>query len=426
MKKIIIIIFFTLPLAGSAQSLFQSIKERAKQAAAKMVVDDVRLKAEKQLNADADANSKDSELVSKPAITAAPATSTNRRLQAYSHFDFVPGQAIFYSDNFVGGNIGEMPLGWNSNGNAVLVTLADIPGNWLKLTKNTTVLSANKTVAGKDFTVEFDMVCQLKNGSYVEPLIRFGMLSSGKLPANDNSLLKEPRGEKTVEFQIRTGFDQSTMLSINSFKDGHTDFTGPSQEDFTIEHYGTVVHVAMSFQHQRIRLWLNSSKVYDLPAAAPIDGNFNQFYYQVGTTNYKDAEMGFFINNLQMANGLPDTRSKLMDEGKYTTTGILFDLNKADLQLRSYGVLNEVAQVLKDNPALRLKIIGHTDVDGEAKANQELSLSRANAVREAFVKQYNIDGSRLSTEGKGASQPVADNKTIPGKAQNRRVEFIKF
>ena len=72
-----------------------------------------------------------------------------------------------------------------------------------------------------------------------------------------------------------------------------------------------------------------------------------------------------------------------------------------------------------------LKIVGHTDSDGSEENNMKLSKNRAEAVKNALVSVYGIDSGRLTSEGRGESEPVGDNNTPDGKAQNRRVEFIK-
>ena len=76
--------------------------------------------------------------------------------------------------------------------------------------------------------------------------------------------------------------------------------------------------------------------------------------------------------------------------------------------------------------SIRLNIIGHTDSDGTDATNLQLSKSRAAAVKEVLITIYKISADRLSTDGKGETQPIGDNKTINGKAQNRRVEFVKI
>ena len=84
------------------------------------------------------------------------------------------------------------------------------------------------------------------------------------------------------------------------------------------------------------------------------------------------------------------------------------------------------AKVLSENPDVKVKIVGHTDSDGDDKSNLDLSKRRADAVKSALAKDFSIDAARLETDGKGESQPADKNNTETGKANNRRVEFIKL
>ena len=138
------------------------------------------------------------------------------------------------------------------------------------------------------------------------------------------------------------------------------------------------------------------------------------------------AEDRYLLSNIKFAAGLPDTRSKLVNEGKFVTTGILFDVNSDKIKPQSYGVLKDIANVLIENASINVKIIGHTDSDGNTADNMTLSKRRADAVKASMVKDFGIDASRLQTDGKGASQPIASNSTAEGKANNRRVEFLKL
>jgi len=91
----------------------------------------------------------------------------------------------------------------------------------------------------------------------------------------------------------------------------------------------------------------------------------------------------------------------------------------------SYGVIKEIATVLKENATLNIKVIGHTSADGDDAVNLKLSKERATAVKDLLAKEFNVDANRISADGKGETSPVADNKTKEGKEQNRRVEFVK-
>src|SRR5437588_7631760 len=99
---------------------------------------------------------------------------------------------------------------------------------------------------------------------------------------------------------------------------------------------------------------------------------------------------------------------------------IFFETGKATIKPISHKSLDAVVNVLKTDPTLYADIEGHTDnVVPKTYTNMELSQKRAEAVRQYFVNK-GIDAGRLTAQGFGDTQPVADNKTEPGRAQNRR------
>jgi OOP family OmpA-OmpF porin len=134
----------------------------------------------------------------------------------------------------------------------------------------------------------------------------------------------------------------------------------------------------------------------------------------------------FLITNIRLATGALDTRNKILTQNKWVTHGILFDVNSATIKPESYGTLKEMANVLKEIADLKVKIVGHTDADGKDDANLDLSKRRAASVKEALSKEFGIDASRMETDGKGENEPIDNNTTPAGKANNRRVEFIKI
>jgi outer membrane protein OmpA-like peptidoglycan-associated protein len=171
-------------------------------------------------------------------------------------------------------------------------------------------------------------------------------------------------------------------------------------------------------------MYVNGEKVYDLPRALKADAQYTDLVFSVGY--FKDGLSDYYLlGNLRLAEGAPDTRNKLITEGKFVTSGITFDVNSDKIKPESAGVLKEIGTALTENPTVKIKIIGHTDTDGEDAANLDLSKRRAAAVKKALADTYGIDASRMVTDGKGETVPVADNKTAEGKAQNRRVEFVK-
>lgn len=109
---------------------------------------------------------------------------------------------------------------------------------------------------------------------------------------------------------------------------------------------------------------------------------------------------------------------------EYTTRGIHFDFDKATIRPSSAKLLDEIATTLKNNIIWTLSITGHTDSIGDPGYNRKLSLRRAESVRAALVKR-GISAGRLTVAGAGASVPIGNNKTLEGRAQNRRVVLAR-
>ncbi|MCF8998825.1 outer membrane protein Omp38 [Acinetobacter nectaris] len=100
---------------------------------------------------------------------------------------------------------------------------------------------------------------------------------------------------------------------------------------------------------------------------------------------------------------------------------VFFDTNKSNIKPQYRPEIAKVADALNQYPNATARIDGHTDNTGPRKLNERLSLARANSVKAALVNQYNIDASRLTTQGFAWDQPIADNSTKEGRAMNRRV-----
>jgi outer membrane protein OmpA-like peptidoglycan-associated protein len=177
-------------------------------------------------------------------------------------------------------------------------------------------------------------------------------------------------------------------------------------------------HISVWVQKSRVRLYQNENKIIDLPKAFPLAS--------VKMDRIRFEENAALITNVRIAVGAPDMRSKLITEGKLVSYGILFDVNSAKLKPESYGSIKAIADVLKENPDVRVKIVGHTDSDGADASNLDLSKRRAASVKNELTKSFGIDAARMETDGKGEAEPVAENNSVTNKAKNRRVEFIKL
>ena len=115
----------------------------------------------------------------------------------------------------------------------------------------------------------------------------------------------------------------------------------------------------------------------------------------------------------------------IRETGKVAVYGIYFDTGKSVLKPESQSTLQEIAKLLKSDPALKLYVVGHTDNTGLFDANIKLSMDRAAAVVNALTTQFQVNAASLRAYGDGPTAPVASNATEEGKALNRRVELVK-
>ncbi len=115
--------------------------------------------------------------------------------------------------------------------------------------------------------------------------------------------------------------------------------------------------------------------------------------------------------------------NKIVADG-YVSLHINFAINKVEIPSDFLTTVDQIVQMMKANPTLKLSIQGHTDNTGDVKMNAKLSGDRALSVKNELIKN-GIEATRLTAQGFGSSKPVADNKTEEGRAQNRRVDLVK-
>jgi outer membrane protein OmpA-like peptidoglycan-associated protein len=128
------------------------------------------------------------------------------------------------------------------------------------------------------------------------------------------------------------------------------------------------------------------------------------------------------VKGVASMNGCPEVSEKTKKLFEKALTGIQFETGKSVIKKASYSILDQVVQVMNENPSYDLEIHGHTDSQGDDAKNQKLSEDRAAAVRTYLIGK-GIADKRLQSFGHGETMPVADNATAAGRAKNRRVEF---
>ena len=177
MKNITLaLVIAALPFAASAQfgGLANRIKNKVNQRADRRIdeaIDKGLDKAEGKSSANTAAPASTNS--SETAVTEEPAVKSTMK------FDFIPGAQIVYYENFDQEALGELPTGWNTNGTGEITTLDKFPGKWLRVHAPFTYLTANKKELGENYTIEFDIILQLKNNGWMYPEVSFGLFSSG-------------------------------------------------------------------------------------------------------------------------------------------------------------------------------------------------------------------------------------------------------
>ncbi len=337
-------------------------------------------------------------------------------LEVYSKYDFVPGDKLLFFDDFAKDFIGDFPSKWNTNASGEVVKIGD-KGKWFELKTGYGVFYIPDVKdLPEDFTIEFDILTK-GVGQQTSSTARFNVILSGDDAFNNGT-------DHYVSISIPLGqYSAFSLRAYNYFNRGG----GAINTDIKADIRKAILnqpHIAISVTKKRFRLWINETKYIDIPRFIE-ELNVLKFL-KFHLNNLKDGEEHLYISNLKVAEGGVDLRRKLLSEGKISTNGILFDSGSANIQPQSLGIIRQISQVLMQDDSIKLNIIGHTDADGTEDTNLKLSKARAAAVKDALVNIYKISGERLEADGKGESEPIGDNNTTDGKAQNRRVEFVKI
>ena len=313
---------------------------------------------------------------------------------AYNNYDFIPGEKIIFEDNFVDSQDGEFPPRWNLVAGQPVINKVD---ELLTLVFGQCDVGApckiepamkTKQYLGSAFTVEFDFI----------------------LPTGDECMMlyfrdKDEDDSRHINFQydgaIKTGYFENELQGIF-----------PNAEE---NYIGKWHHAALAYKSGQLKVYLDQYRVLVVPQA----GFEPKSILLGGCANAK-------IRNVKVADGGGmNMLGKILTDGKFVSHAIKFDVNKATIKGESMGFLNELSKWLKENGAVKLEIGGHTDSDGDDVSNMKLSQARAEAVKTQLVSM-GIDSGRLVAKGYGESKPMDNNSTPEGKANNRRVEFLKF
>ena len=306
----------------------------------------------------------------------------------WAKYDFVPGDKVIFEDNMTGEENGEFPSRWDLvNG---LVEIAQFGGdNVIMFRGNATSIVPYLKNPEKDylpdiFTVELDLY--KPSGSFDIYLV--------------DRKNQEARSDATY-------FD----IWSESMECRPARSTLPNNEKID----NKWVHIAIAYTNGKLKGYIDETRLINIPHSEFNPTGLTLYCYHASDNNR------VYIKNVRIAEGGVKYYDRFLQDGKIIANGIRFDVNKATLKPESMGVINEIATMMKEHPEVNFSVEGHTDSD----FNQTLSEQRAETVVNT-LKEMGIDGSRMTSKGWGESKPLDTNATAEGKANNRRVEFIKL
>jgi len=425
MKKLTFLVSLILiaSLTANAQGWLNKLGDAAKNAAKRTVENRVEKKAADETDKAMDKLEKKGKKKDKNQSEDSGSNTSDEgingngksaSLQSYSKFDFVPGEKVIFFDDFTQDAIGDFPALYNTNGSGEIVTTNLYPGNWMKYVSSDGTIWTDKLLKLPDnYTVEFDVI-PIKGTEGGMGGWSFRLMKCINEKSWDGGAVP---GKAGFEFGVEY-FGRAYYRAYNNNLDGNFwDQKGNNDDKNTYEKENQKYHISVWVQKTRVRIYQNETKMFDAPRAFPDAAmKMDRLRFEEGAA---------MISNIRIAVGAPDMRNKLITEGKLVTYGIYFDVNKDVVKPESYGTLKDIAAVLNEVPDVKVKIVGHTDSDGDDASNLDLSKRRSASVKAELKKNFNVNGDRLVTDGMGETKPIAPNDTPVNKALNRRVEFIK-
>ncbi len=321
--------------------------------------------------------------------------STNQPNVVWSKFDFVPGDTVIFEDGpSTDEENGEFPSRWDlDEGNA---EIAEVDGvNVIVFPHGGVIVPYLKNPRADYlpdvFTIEFDAYFDAKNHH------RFWI-----------SLYDEKN-------QSRIGSDARITFYPNSVSFGNSKGEYPKE----LPSSGWR-HFSVAFTKGKLKVYLNDTRLINLPHVSinPTGITFENDGYAADKTFQ-------YMKNFRIAKGGVKYYDRVLSEGKIIVNGIKFDVNKATLKPESMGPINKIYQLMVKKPELNFSVEGHTDADGGDDTNMKLSKARGKSVMDKLISM-GISDNRLKSNGFGESKPLDNNSTPEGKANNRRVEFVKF
>lgn len=303
---------------------------------------------------------------------------------------FVQGANIIFEDRFEQDPVGDLPARWNTNSGGEVVELDGHDGKWFKVSGGTVVTPELKKRLPEDCTIEFDMV--MEPGAC--PAV-FGMTPVANVSGNNVYYKKI-----YVALMHESGYPDASF--------GKDVFDLGNKSGFDMSGYlGRELHVSISINKTRFRVWLDETKVVDLPKVMLPEYRTNFF---VAGGEMCSKEPGLYITNVRIAAGEADARrlliKQLLEQGSVVTTDISFTQQSLDntpvFTPESIPFLDTLGQAMMEDPSLNIQINGMETFpmseQGGSMDNQGLEATakaKVEEIKSYITNKFNVGVDRI-------------------------------
>lgn len=383
------------PHPASAQFL-----GRLKNAVKQRVEDKAVAKSDSAVDKVMDHKKKDGNADGSSANAPGTASTAPRSRAEWANYDFVPGARAIYFTDFTDEEVGNFPRHMELKGGQAEIVELDGGQRALKASSPTDIIIPLDEALPEKFTIEVDVINRRDRG----------------VAANTFEIAGGRNLNDTKYTQVGWGQDGTTANG------GGVDNTLIPAKDVDKQRYtGNPASFRILADGKALKLYVDEKRLANLP-----NTKFMRGHALVLRLEARDDEKeAVYVTRIRVAESQKDIYDELAANGRWSTQGILFDSGESDVKPESTPTLKSIAAALKGHPSLHVEIQGHTDNVGSASSNMTLSQARAEAVKQALVKDYGVSASQMTAKGYGDTKPLASNDTPEGRANNRRVELVK-
>ena len=322
----------------------------------------------------------------------------------WNKYDFIPGDTVIFEDApSADEENGEFPSRWNLVKGQVEIAEVDGEKVLLFIDGSPSIVpylkNANEDYLPEVFTIEFDFY-KPKEGNRMTVY-----------------LYDTKNQEQLVNYR-----DLYMDISGDGISEHLDDIQGfDPKMDYRTKLKARWIHISIAYTKGKLKVYMDDTRVINIPhyTGNPTGLTLQAYWAELGDNK------AYYFKNIRIAKGGVKYYNRVLSDGKIIVNGIKFDTNKATLKPESMGPINKIYKLMVKNTDLNFSVEGHTDADGSDETNLTLSKNRGKVVMEKLISM-GIAGNRLKSDGFGESKPIDNNTTAEGKANNRRVEFVKF